>query len=107
MDGNRTLKNWTTSVVLLFFWPLQIAQSMAADLTSGIVTRVIDGDTLVLGTGEKIRLAGINSPELARENRSAEPSRMIDTAEHSPTCLRQTARVFSADYCSTGWPALS
>ena len=41
---------------------------MAADLTSGI-----DVDTLVLDTGEKIRLAWINSPELARENRPAEP----------------------------------
>ena len=37
------------------------------------MSRVIDGDTLVLDTGEKIRLAGINSPELARENRPAEP----------------------------------
>ena len=46
---------------------------MAADLTSGIVSRVIGGDTLVLETGEKIRLAGINAPELARGNRPAEP----------------------------------
>ena len=37
------------------------------------MSRVIDGDTLVLDMGEKIRLAGINSPELARENRPAEP----------------------------------
>ena len=45
---------------------------MTLDLTSGIVSRVIDGDTLVLETGQKIRLAGINSPELARENCPAE-----------------------------------
>ena len=37
------------------------------------MSRIIDGDTLVLDTGEKIRLAGINSPDLARENRPAEP----------------------------------
>ena len=46
---------------------------MAADLTSDIVIRVIDGDTSVLDTGEKIRLAGINSRKLVRENRPAEP----------------------------------
>ena len=37
------------------------------------MSRVIDGDTLVLDMGEKIRLAGINSPELARETCPAEP----------------------------------
>ena len=76
------------------------------------MSRVIDGDTLVLDMGEKIRLAGINSPELAKKNLPAEPlaneaksalkgywlmgghrlklrkKRKIDTAEHSPTCLR-------------------
>ena len=44
-----------------------------ADLETGIVSRVINGDTLVLGTAEKIRLVGINSSELARENWPNEP----------------------------------
>ena len=73
VDGNRTLKSWATSVAFCSFWPLLIAQSIAADLTSRIVSRVIDGDTLVLDTGEKIRLAGVNSRKLVRENRPAEP----------------------------------
>ena len=85
MDGNRTLKTWTTSVVLLFFWPLLIAQSIAADLTSRIVSRVIDGDTLVLDTGEKIRLAGISSPVLARENCPVEP--LANEAKSTPEGL--------------------
>ena len=46
---------------------------MAADLTSGIVSRVINGDTTVLDTGEKIRFSGINSRKLVRESRPAEP----------------------------------
>jgi len=32
-----------------------------------------DGDTLHLGDGRKIRLIGINTPELARNNKTAEP----------------------------------
>ena len=35
-------------------------------VTSGefeYVQRVVDGDTLVLGTGERIRLIGVNTPE--------------------------------------------
>jgi len=36
------------------------------------VKRVSDGDTLLLSSGEKVRLIGINTPELARKRRSAE-----------------------------------
>ena len=46
---------------------------MAVDLASGMVSCVIEGDTLVLDTGEKNRLAGINSLELAKENGFAKP----------------------------------
>jgi len=37
------------------------------------VSRVHDGDTVNLTDGRKIRLIGINSPELARDGRPAEP----------------------------------
>ena len=40
---------------------------MAADLLSGTVSHVIDGGTLLLDTDEKIRFAGINSPELDKK----------------------------------------
>jgi len=33
-----------------------------------IVTRVIDGDTIILGGGERVRLLGINAPELRSES---------------------------------------
>lgn len=36
------------------------------------VKRVTDGDTLLLNSGEKVRLIGINTPELARKQRPAE-----------------------------------
>ncbi len=38
-----------------------------------IVSRVIDGDTLRLVDGRMVRLIGINTPELARDGRPAEP----------------------------------
>ena len=34
---------------------------------------VIDGDTVVLANGQKVRYIGINSPELARDGNKAEP----------------------------------
>lgn len=37
------------------------------------VARVIDGDTIVLVGGERVRLAGINAPELGRRGRSHQP----------------------------------
>ncbi|MDH5471352.1 MAG: thermonuclease family protein [Gammaproteobacteria bacterium] len=40
---------------------------------SAIVKSVHDGDTLTLNDGRKIRLIGINTPELARKNQPAEP----------------------------------
>jgi len=38
-----------------------------------VVSRVIDGDTLRLSDGRKLRLIGINTPELGRDGRPAEP----------------------------------
>lgn len=37
------------------------------------VARVVDGDTLRLRDGRRVRLIGINTPELARDGRPAEP----------------------------------
>ncbi|MBI4919139.1 thermonuclease family protein [archaeon] len=47
-------------VFLLFFILISCTQSY-------IVTRVVDGDTLVIETGEKIRLICINTPEKGEE----------------------------------------
>ncbi len=37
------------------------------------VRQVIDGDTLVLKDGRSVRLIGVNTPEMARKKRSAQP----------------------------------
>ncbi len=43
------------------------------NLPSVKVQRVVDGDTLRLVDGRAVRLIGLNSPEMGREGRSAEP----------------------------------
>jgi len=37
--------------------------SPAPEITSAIVPRIIDGDTIELQNGERVRLLGINTPE--------------------------------------------
>ncbi len=44
-------------------------------VTSGefeYVQRVVDGDTLVLGTGERVRLLGVNTPETVHPKKAVE-----------------------------------
>lgn len=42
-------------------------------LPSHNVQRVVDGDTLRLADGRSVRLIGLNTPEMGRQGRSAEP----------------------------------
>lgn len=58
-----------TLVCLLFFLFLQVSY---AD-TWHRVKWVIDGDTVVLSNGQKVRYIGINAPELAHDGHKAEP----------------------------------
>ncbi|MDP7192461.1 MAG: thermonuclease family protein [Arenicellales bacterium] len=72
--GNRTGKiSQATQVAFFVFLWLSITSTSATGLRSEAIDRVIDGDTLVLVSGEVIRLAGINTPELGHEGRLAEP----------------------------------
>jgi len=58
------------TLVCLLFYLFQ--QASYAD-TWDRVKWVIDGDTVVLANGQKVRYIGINSPELARDGNKAEP----------------------------------
>ena len=53
-------------IILLF------QQTSLAD-TWNRVKLVVDGDTLILSNGQKVRYIGINAPELARDDHEAEP----------------------------------
>lgn len=46
-----------------------ISAERASDGASYIVSRVVDGDTLKLSNGEKVRLVGIDTPELHPSNK--------------------------------------
>lgn len=59
--------------------PAVLADTAAATCASGLfdetakIHHIHDGDTLTLVDGRKVRLIGINTPELARDNKPAEP----------------------------------
>ena len=56
---------------LLLFCPAPVIAETERRL--GQVAKFVDGDTLILDSGEAIRLVGINTPEMARDGRPAEP----------------------------------
>jgi endonuclease YncB( thermonuclease family) len=63
-------------LVLCFSAPLAFADSACSSQQSDEVSTIRyihDGDTLHLKDGRKIRLIGINTPELARDSKPAEP----------------------------------
>ncbi|MGQ9688958.1 MAG: thermonuclease family protein [Desulfobaccales bacterium] len=41
-------------------------------IAEALVAQVVDGDTVILNTGHKVRLLGLDTPELEREGRPAE-----------------------------------
>lgn len=55
-------------LMLLVFLPVSL---LAQD--SVFVKYVIDGDTIILKSGEKVRYIGIDTPEIDHENKRAEP----------------------------------
>jgi micrococcal nuclease len=65
------------SAALLLAWTGgAAAQGHPDQRRGGIVKRVVDGDTLVLLGGERVRLVGVDTPELdARDERTASLAR--------------------------------
>jgi endonuclease YncB( thermonuclease family) len=58
---------------------LSVAQAHCptpSGLTSVVVQRVVDGDTLRLSDGRSVRMIGLNTPELGKQGRSDEPFAM-------------------------------
>ncbi|WP_439886532.1 thermonuclease family protein [Pseudomonas sp. MBLB4123] len=60
-------------VSALYLAPALALCPPSGPLQSVQVQRVVDGDTLRLADGRRVRLIGLNSPELGRDGRSAEP----------------------------------
>jgi micrococcal nuclease len=59
-------------------WPLFAAlasppdQGVTSPADFEYVQRVIDGDTLMLGTGDRVRLIGVDTPETKHPNKPVE-----------------------------------
>ena len=62
-----------TTALSIFFVLFTTRTEVGANLRYEAVRDVIDGDTIVLQSGERVRLAGINTPELGRGGRLSEP----------------------------------
>lgn len=58
-DGNKTI------------WPF----GKSYNYSDILVTRVVDGDTIVIETGERVRLIGIDTPEIHESNKLYRDSR--------------------------------
>ena len=71
--------NWAPCLVLGFAFFTLVSPVLGAGCSSDYYDEVVtvkyvhDGDTLRLQDGRKLRLVGVNTPELARENRQVEP----------------------------------
>lgn len=57
-----------------------IRLSTPTQRSSHQVAKVLDGDTLVLKTGERVRLLGVNAPEIQSRHRDGEPGGMAAKA---------------------------
>jgi len=62
-------------ILLLSTFALPVAADCVLGAADELVAleRVIDGDTLRLRDGRRVRLIGVNTPELGRRNRKAQP----------------------------------
>lgn len=63
-------------LVLLFAWRYWAEPLARVPLNSGamvVVERVVDGDTLLLANGERVRLLGVNTPETKHPSKPVEP----------------------------------
>lgn len=62
--------------LILFIALIQVAWGCTAQgqlpVQEARVAEVVDGDTVILGSGQKVRLLGIDAPELEREGRPAD-----------------------------------
>lgn len=76
--------------IVRYVWPLLVVCGLLLSSPPAIayeasVARVIDGDTIHLSNGEKVRYIGINAPELHHPRRGKEP--YGEAAKEANRCL--------------------
>jgi len=65
-ETGRMKKIIVSVFFLIVIAALVFSQQAQSGLTEARVRRVVDGDTIVLNNGERVRLIGINAPELGQ-----------------------------------------
>lgn len=70
-------------------WALKIPFGNSFDYNNILVTRAVDGDTLVLASGERVRLIGIDTPEM---HESDKLWRDAQRTNQSPTAIQAMGR---------------
>lgn len=83
VDRSRVRRRWPSAAcllsviaTLLIVWRVVTARSVDTLPPAGVplrVVRAIDGDTLLLEGGFRVRLLGVNTPETKHPDQSAEP----------------------------------
>lgn len=83
VSGPRVRRRWPTAGfvlcvigIVLLVWRMATARTVESLPPAGVpirVTRAVDGDTLLLAGGYRIRLLGVNTPETKHPDRPAEP----------------------------------
>lgn len=76
--ARRRRPRWLALALGILLWP---GATLGDDLScpadrhdqSVVSARVFDGDTLALGDGRKVRLLGINTPEIGHDGKPSEP----------------------------------
>jgi endonuclease YncB( thermonuclease family) len=84
MNTAMLKKALITLVIGAFLWPIEnVAASCeySGALEDVVIRSVTDGDTLVLSDGRKVRLLGINTPEVGFGGKASEPY-AIDAKEY-------------------------
>jgi len=100
LKGCSSLNKKALLVSAFFVGAIYPAQVLAfcpvvSSATRVEVQRVVDGDTVRLKDGRSVRLIGINTPELARQGRAAEP--LAETAR------RRLQALVAASGGQVGW----
>lgn len=97
----HTLAQMLSAVLVTAFFVFQTAIAHADGLFSATVTQCTDGDTLVLDTGQRVRLAGVDTPE--KGSKDTPPQYYAREAARF-TCERTTETAGQGHPASRGIP---
>jgi micrococcal nuclease len=64
---------YSAAVFLACAWLVALSATCPAETRNAFVRHVIDGDTVVLGNGDRVRYRGVNAPEIPHKDSPGEP----------------------------------